>query len=417
MKYLFALALLLAIGTNASGLVLDEKNITELGFNPIALSSNALPHCETLSFAPAPEYAEEGHDTLLRLHLNFIPVFEADANVSVYVNGDTAPMVTFYPKDRHPDTGYVSVILPPEQLTTPETTLQLCATPSASTEKMEIDAGTIGLYQQARFDENGSFATIVAGNDHPILGEEIPITVVLTNQGGESVFVDVDYRKYELEYVPLLKGETGFQATILPGQTHTITYRIKPLRSVSILLPPAILTYTNIFGETIVQESERAFLSVAAPEFNVKGAFLVPQNRVSLKESMAVEWVVQNEGIAPLTGIEARFFVRPEGTITPASAYLESLSPSDVESRTFTVSFSTPGVYELGCTLSPTEDPSLTASCQSVTIEAVEDGAGIALLFSILLLLIAVGVYAYIYILPTPLTKEEPPKRGRFHSL
>jgi hypothetical protein len=240
--------------------------------------------------------------------------------------------------------------------------------------------------------------------------------VVLTNHGGESVFVNVDYRKYELEYVPLLKGETGFQTNILPGQTKIITYKIKPLRAVSILLPPAVLTYTNIFGEKIIQDSERAFLLVAAPEFNVKGAFLVPQNRVQVNEPMDVDWVVQNEGIAPISGIDATFFVRPEGLISPASTSMESLSPSDAKSQPFTVSFTKPGMYELGCTLTSKDDPSLTTSCQSVMIEVVEDNTGITLLFSLLLLLIAVSVYAYIYILPNAPKKEEPPKRGRFHS-
>ncbi len=403
------------IGANVTALVLEEQSLTENGFNPISITQSSTNQCEFFSFVPFGEFDESGNDTVLRLHTNFLPSFEEDANVSVYVNGETEPLVVWYPKDIHSDSQFASVIIPADTQTSPQTILQICGTTSPSSDSLSVDAGTIGLYQQARFDEPGSFATIIAG-ENPLLGEEIPIQVVLTNNGGEATFVNVDYRKYELEYVPLLKGETGFQTNILPGQTKIITYMIKPLRSVSILLPPAVLTYTNIFGEKIVQESERAFLLVAAPEFNVKGAFLVPQNRIKVNESMNVEWVVQNEGITSLEGIEAQFFVRPEGIISPASTSIDSLSPSDAESQLFTVTFPNAGMYELGCTLTSKENPQLTASCQSVIIEVVEDTAGITLLFSLLLLLIAVSVYAYIYILPNAPKKEEPPKKGRFHS-
>jgi hypothetical protein len=402
-------------GANAHALTLEETNLTDLGFNSISISQPSTTVCETLAFTPFSGYDDEGNDTVLHLHTTFLPASESDANVSVYLNGQITPFMVWYPVDIHPDSQFASVIIPSSQQTNPQTTLQICATSSPSSDTLNVDEATIGLYQQARFDEEGAFATIIAG-ENPVLGEEIPIQVVLTNHGGESVFVNVDYRKYELEYVPLLKGETGFQTNILPGQTKIITYKIKPLRAVSILLPPAVLTYTNIFGEKIIQDSERAFLLVAAPEFNVKGAFLVPQNRVQVNEPMDVDWVVQNEGIAPISGIDATFFVRPEGLISPASTSMESLSPSDAKSQPFTVSFTKPGMYELGCTLTSKDDPSLTTSCQSVMIEVVEDNTGITLLFSLLLLLIAVSVYAYIYILPNAPKKEEPPKRGRFHS-
>ncbi len=415
MKYILALALLLVLGANTHALTLEETNLTDLGFTTISISEPSTTICETIAFTPFNGYSEEGNDTVLRLHTTFLPASESDANVSVYLNGQATPFAVWFPSDIHPDSQVASVIIPSAQQTSPQTTMQICATSSPSSDTLNVDDATIGLYQQARFDEPGAFATIIAG-ENPVLGEEIPIQVVLTNNGGESAFVNVDYRKYELEYVPLLKGETGFQTNILPGQTKVITYKIKPLRAVSILLPPAVLTYTNIFGEKIVQDSERAFLLVAAPEFNVKGAFLVPQNRVKVNESMDVDWVVQNEGITPISGIDATFFVRPEGLISPASASMDTLSPSDAKSRTFTVSFSKPGLYELGCTLTSKDNPSLTTSCQSVMIEVVEDNTGITLLFSLLLLLIAVSVYAYIYILPNAPKKEEPPKKGRFHS-
>lgn len=415
MKYILALALLLVFGANTHALTLEETNLTDLGFSPISISEPSTTVCETISFTPFDGYAEEGNDTVLRVHTTFFPASESDANVSVYVNGQPTPFAVWYPTDIHPDSQVASVIIPSELQTNPQTTLQICATSSPSSDALNIDEATIGLYQQARFDEEGAFATIIAG-ENPVLGEEIPIQVVLTNNGGESVFVNVDYRKYELEYVPLLKGETGFQTNILPGQTKIITYKIKPLRAVSIRLPPAVLTYTNIFGEKIVQDSERAFLVVAAPEFNVKGAFLVPQNRIQVNEAMDVDWVVQNEGITPISGIDATFFVRPEGIITPSSTSMDTLSPAGAKSQPFTVSFAKPGVYELGCTLTSKDDSSLTTNCQSVMIEVVEDNTGITLLFSLLLLLIAVSVYAYIYILPNAPKKEEPPKKGRFHS-
>lgn len=249
-----------------------------------------------------------------------------------------------------------------------------------------------------------------------MLGEPIDIELYLTNLGGEAVDVTIDYRKYELDYVPLLKGETGFQGTILPGETKKLSYNIKPLRAVSILLPPAVLTYTNIFGETIVKESTRPFLLVEAPEFNVRAAFLIPQVRVNVNEPVQVQWVAQNDGIVPVTDLKVTYTVYPEGTINPSSTTIDSLSPAKAVTQNFSVTFAKPGIYTLGCYISPRTDPTLSTNCQSATIEVIEPNTGITLLFSLLLLLIAIVVYAYIYVLPQRAPHEPAPKRGRFHS-
>ncbi|MEK6902830.1 MAG: hypothetical protein AABX02_04570, partial [archaeon] len=292
MKYWIVLSVVLGVLLTPSvfAAVLSEQSLTEVGFNGMQITGTQ-QECETIS---VPSFAIENDtdDLVLTLHPAFNPVTEFDANVAVYVGNDSTPYVSFFARDVFPETGNVHVLLPSSLAETNET-VTVCAKGSPSLESLNVSSeGMIGVYHQPRFNEEGSFSTLIAG-ENPKLGEEIAIQVYLHNDGGEAVLVNIDYRKYQLDYIPLLKGETGFEGVIQPGETKIITYHIKPLRSVSILLPPAVLTYTNIFGEKVTQESTRAFLNVAAPEFNINGAFLVPKNRINVNEAMSVRWVAQ----------------------------------------------------------------------------------------------------------------------------
>jgi hypothetical protein len=403
---------ILIFSGGAHALVVSEKTLSTSGFSGLIVDGFGQSRCDDFEFAPFTGHDEEGNDTILTLNVQTTPTNDNDANVQVFVND--ALFQTIRARDLL-ENNTIHVRLPAD-IQEEQNTIRVCGNNSAVTERVTIRSDTkMGLYQLARFDEINAFQTFVAGKS-PVLGDPITIELYLTNNGGEAAEVSIDYRKYELEYIPLLKGETGFSGIILPGETKKLVYDIKPLRAVSILLPPAVLTYTNIFDEKITQESTRAFLLVDAPEFNVRGAFLVPQVRVNVNETVNVQWVAQNDGITPIEGLRATFNVYPEGKMTPASTIIETLSPAKAVSQPFTVTFDKPGIYTLGCYLSPKADPFLTTNCQSATIEVVEPNTGITLLFSLLILLIAIAVYAYIYVLPDAPPKAEPPKRGRFYS-
>ncbi|MFH0970663.1 MAG: hypothetical protein V1776_04365 [Candidatus Diapherotrites archaeon] len=415
MKYVLIILLVLALlGGNVQGIIINENKMNELGFSPISITSSNQMACDSFSFLADDTYFLQGNDTMVRFGAVILPFSEKDANVTLYLNQNEEPEHLFTPSDVHPDSKMITWRIASSHLIKGENTITICGKASPSTESITLSPGTIGLYQQARFDEEGSFATYVVGNN-PILGVEIPIQLYLHNDGAESTLVKVDYRKYELDYVPLLKGETGFQDTLGKEESRTITYYIKPLHAVSILLPPAVLTYTTIFGEKITQYSTRAYLEVAPPAFNVSGAFLIPANRVRVGETTTIDWVVQNEGIDTIHGINAQFFVQPNNGVKLSPLTIDSLSPAKAVSRSFSIVFQERGTYEIGCTLYSMEDASLTTNCRSVTIEVVEENTGIALLFSLLLLFIAVGVYTYIYILPDKKPSiEEKKKKRRF---
>ncbi len=410
---LFILATIALLATGAHALVLSETTLSTSGFNGLILTGPSQTVCDDFTFTPFTAYTAEGNDTVLTLNVETNPVSDPDSNVTVFLNDEK--FQTIYSRDLL-ENGNIHILIPAENQVSETNTIRVCGATSSESQSLRVSRDTkIGLYQQPRFNTINSFQTLIAGTK-PELGEPIDIELYLTNLGGEAVNVNIDYRKYELDYVPLLKGETGFTGTILPGETKKLSYNIKPLRAVSILLPPAVLTYTNIFGEKIVQESTRPYLLVEGPEFNVRAAFLVPQIRVNVNEPVQVQWVAQNDGIVAVNGVKATYTVYPEGTINPSSTTIDSLSPAKAVTQNFTVTFSKPGIYTLGCYLSPNADPTLTTNCQSATIEAIEPNTGITLLFSLLVLLIAIVVYAYIYVLPNRAPPAPAPKMGRFHS-
>lgn len=411
-EILFILLVATFLGGQASALVIDEKTLSTSGFSGLIVDGFGQSHCDDFTFDAFTGYLENGNDTILTLNMQTTPTHDNDANVQVFVNEN------FFQTIRSRDlleNGNIHIRIPAD-VQQNENTIRICGNNSTVTQRTTVRSDTkIGLYQLARFDSSDAFRTVIAGKE-PVLGDPIAIELYLTNIGGEAADVSIDYRKYELDYIPLLKGETGFTGTILPGETKKLSYDIKPLRAVSILLPPAVLHYTNIFGEEITQESTRAFLLVDAPEFNVRGAFLVPQVRVNVNEPVNVQWVAQNDGITSIQGIKATFTVYPEGKMTPSTSEIDTLSPAKAVSQFFTVTFEKPGIYTLGCFLSPKADPYLTTNCQSATIEVVEPNTGITLLFSLLLLLIAIAVYAYIYVLPNRAPNVEKPRVGRFQT-
>lgn len=396
-------------------LTLEEKMLTSIGFTGLTLSTANQTQCVLLSFSPFADSEKKGNDTLLSFTWDLLPLSEMDSNIFVRDKITNEPIRVLTPNDRT-STGRIHMEIPHANVHSPTTALELCGATSASGEWLHVsEEGTIGLYQQPKFDGPTHFQTIIAGKN-PLLGQEIPIQVSLTNTGSQPADVRIDYRKYDLPYIPLLKGQTGFEGTIEPGEQKIITYLIKPLRAVQILLPPAVLTYTDIFGETVTQESTRAYLEVAAPEFNVKGAFFVPQTQVRVNEPVNVRWVAKNEGLTPIDGLRVAFTVKPNGVISPSTIEATHLTPSEAQSRDFTITFEKAGTYELGCLLTSAADPALKTDCESAAIEVVENDTLLPLAFSVLLLLIAMGVYAYISLAPNKIAEPPKPKRGRFHS-
>ncbi len=412
--HLVFISLLLTSGSMVHGLTIYETPLHPLTFPGLEITQTNQTTCVSLAFERFPEYDKPENDTVLTLNVEFLPLSEADANITVKNKLTNEMIETVRPKDLF-ENGNVHVIIPAPHQPNENVSLEVCGNASPSTEKVSVSPnGFIGLYHQPHFDQKGSFQTIIVG-ENPELGKDIAIQVYVKNTGSEAVNIHIDYRKYTLEYVPLLKGETSFDGTILPNEEKTITYSIKPLRAVQILLPPAVLTYTNIFGEKVVMESTRPFLEVKGPEFNVKGAFLVPQIQAVVNEPLAIRWIAKNEGIAPVSGINAQLFVQPSGGLTPNTFFLDELDPASAQSAELIVTFSQPGNYVLGCVLSPESDPTITTNCQSATLEVVSTNWTPAVL-SLLLLLIAIVIYAYITGVPRPPASPGPTKRRRFQS-
>lgn len=393
--------IILGMGISASALTLDEKKLTELEFNGVILTQEdtiADPQCSSFSFSPFSQFQQKGNDTILSIPLSFYPETN-DSAVRVFINSEEDPLQTIHPNDLL-DNGFIHIIIPAENQTIPATNVTLCAFPAPITKEITIEKkGFIGLYKQARFDQNDSFITIVPIEQSLIqIGQEIPVQIILKNEGGEAVFVTLDYRKYELEYIPLVKGETHFEGIIQQGERKVFSYTIKTIREGGMLLPPATLEYTNVFGEKITLQSIRGNVSVEPLLFNVKGVFLITQNRALVNNPITIRWLAKNEGINPLYGIKTTFFANPFGqsTISPEETSTAELLPSKVESKSITLQFSKPGTYTIYCIMESEADSNKKMNCQEATIRIMEDTRWAEVLLSMFLILIAAMGYWFI---------------------
>lgn len=389
--------------------MLQEKSLSTYAFPGFEIASPSTQHCETITFSPFLDYNHALNDTLLNLGIEFSPATDFDSNVTISSNNQL--IQTIYSRD-FIGKNKAHVLIPTQIQQKNGTTLTICGNSSPSLQRLYVSSsGSLGLYQQPHFDRARDFETVVVTPER-ILGQEVQVNVFVRNSGALPASVHVDYRKYDVPYLPLLKGETGFDTTLEPNESRTITYYIKPLRSVDLALPPAVLTYTNIFGEEERIESNRAQVRVKQPEFNVKGVFLLNQTHARVNEPIDVRWLAQNDGIDPLYGLSATYVVSPEGGVTLPRMMIPELLPSKAESRGFTIQFAKAGTYTLGCVIFQESNPELHTNCQGTTITITEDNRLITLLLSLLLVVIGIGVYAYIYYSkPQARTEVKPKKR------
>ena len=392
-------------------MVLQEKSLATYTFQGFEIATPSSSMCETFTFKPFEGYDAVENDTLLNLDIEFFPASDFDSNVTVHVvNTQHDLLQTIYARDIA-TTKHVHVLIPAEVQSTAGTTIQVCGNSSPTLQRMYVSSnGSVGLYQQPHFDRAQDFETRVVTPER-ILGQEVEAHVFIRNSGSRPANVHVDYREYDVPYLPLLKGETGFDATLEPGQARTITYFIKPLRAVDLALPPAVLTYTNIFGEEQKIESNRAQVRVKQPEFNVKGVFLLNQTHAYVNEPVDVRWLAQNDGIDPLYGLSATFFISPTIETEMPRILIAELFPAKAESRGSTLRFSKPGTYTLGCVLFQESNPELHTNCQGTTLTITEDNRLITLLLSLMLVIIGIGVYAYIYYSKPQASSEVKPKK------
>lgn len=411
-KYLFSILFMLFLFSSAQALMLQEKSLSTYTFPGFEINTPATTHCETITFNPFPTYTESTNDTLLNLNIEFTPATDFDSNVTVSSNNQL--IQTIYSRNFEGKRS-AHVLIPAAIQNENGTTLEICGNSSPALQRLYVSStGTLGLYQQPHFDRANDFETFVVTPER-ILGQEVEVQVRVHNSGALPASVHVDYRKYDLPHLPLLKGETGFDATLEPNESRTITYYIKPLRAVDLALPPAVLTYTNIFGEEEKIESNRAQVRVKQPEFNVKGVFLLNQTHARVNEPIDVRWLAQNDGIDPLYGLSATYVISPENEVTLPRMMIPELLPSKAESRGFTIQFAKPGTYTLGCVIFQESNPELHTNCQGTTITITEDTRLITLLLSLLLVVIGIGVYAYIYY-SKPQSKTEVKPKKRFQA-
>ncbi len=394
-KFLFIGLFLLAFCLSTSALVLQEKTANEVSFEGLSLVYAPGAANENCSIFPMPalDTSTPATDTVVSLPVSFALQEDSDSNVTVFAN---TVFVHVIRAKEVSNLGFARVILPNDLAE--GNPIRICVSPGKPGQMVSVSAEgmKIGTYLEPRFDNEGDFVTLLATNN-PVLGQEIPIEVHIRNSGGEAVVAHVNFRKYDLSYIPLLKGTTEFDGEIAPNETKVIRFTIKPLKPTQLLLPPAILTYTNVFGETVTLPSTRAYVDVHVPAFNVTGIFLADRTQGIVNQPLTVRWLAKNEGLNPLYGLMVLFTPSDGGRVSPSSLVIAQLLPQKAESRDLTVVFSEPGTYTIECEIHPPGDTTLRAGCAPMTLEVVEDRTGLAIVLSLLVVLVAVGVYAYIY--------------------
>lgn len=405
MKKLLLLVLLGLLLAGASAEAVKEKSLNNYGVSSMVFESTE-PSCEEISYVKDLNQNTAEHYTIFSVHAAFTPIASKGTDLNFYINDVLAGIAGAgeFREQWHR-------LMLPRELLKEKNTIKVCGKATASTPKIELfNDSLLGCYLMPDFSAENAFEKSIS-DFNPMIGEELTIRVVLRNYGSEKASVGINFRKPELEEemdeIKVTEGQTTVSGQeikacqerdeekncVVPGEL-VFEYKAKPTRAVHMTLLPAVLTYTNIFGETETLESNRLPIQVEEAEIQITGLMLPENENLKPGESTKIDFVVRNEGLYEVYEIKAKILGAGLDLTETEFELIESLEPN--ESKTFTVyaSTATAGTYHLSCELE--EFSGKKFSCPEVSIKFEEQGISPAIIAGLALVLLAIIAFALI---------------------
>lgn len=408
MKKITSILLFLFVASFANATVITEATLVELGYESFSISGANIEGCVEYSFAQAIDLNNAVY-VVFSLRASFAPISEGDANITVYLNDGLDAVAELETDDFY--NGWARVILPREGVGK-RNTLRVCGATSFQITQIEIlDDSKIGNYFMPDFSRIGSFTKLIAVEE-PKIGEEFPIAVTLLNYGSEAADVFLRYRRETLDdampEIQVVKERTSLTATvpecqqrdeetncIIPGEVH-FEYTVKTTRAVQMTMLPAILRYTNIFGDEVFMESNRQTIRVVLPEIRIRAFILSNKDSLKIGEKNKVAVVVKNEGKDTLYNIAIRLDSPEELDIEGSTNMsIASINPDETREFDFNVNTNVPGSYKIGCDILYLDYNVVRTNCDPLTVSYEDLEVDPTIMAAGLLFIIGFIVYVY----------------------
>lgn len=402
MKKGLVILCLLALSYITYAGTVQEINFGQNGFKDFYINGSSVYDCTTFSFPFAPDANGEVFH-MLSLKADLPSQQKSSATVAVFFNGDEK-LAELRSKDF--GNGFARIEIQKEKLRS-SNSVKICARTSSLPGTVKISSESyFGSYTGTHFPQEKG-VRLELETYTPYVGIPFSIDAVAKNFGTEDAQVMLTYRKQELEEntpeISVLKGETSKQGIApkcerwensqctKPGE-YRISYSIVANKAVPFTLLPAVLTFTNVFGEEQGMLSNRPNLGALDPPHKISVTSALGNDKAFAGENIKLAIRVQNISKQRVSRISVRAQSGLE-TSDENPKIIDSLGIGQSVDLTFNAKASKAGTYSLGCIA---EHEGRTLECDTANV-TVQEGIEAKVIASVLLALVSAGVFAYFY--------------------
>jgi len=404
---------LFVLFSGVSAEVIIESELSELGYSGFGVKGELEEKCVNYILdypliEGTPEFNLQY--VIFSIHAEFLPQEDRFAEVNVFLNGDVNAVAELNPTAFLG--GWARVELPKKKLRA-SNTVRVCAKTSKETNEITILGDSIiGRYRTLDFPKDVGL-TVVVSNRMPTVNERFIVTVTLRNYGSEAADVSLRYRRPNLDErtseFEIVSGETSWDGTIgackvrdensfceMPAEV-SFAYVAKIARAVQFTMLPAIVEYENVFGETVLRESNRVVVDVQVPEISVNPFFATEREKTIVGEVNPIRLVVKNQGQDRLENIDV-FFEPGEGLLVfgEEKRRITTIMPGEVVQFDVNVTAEHAGNYKMGCKLQYIDYNAVESDCRELELEFEQGAVDTMIIGGVVLVLIAILVYGYI---------------------
>jgi len=402
MKGLFLLLMLVLAGYITMAATITESTFSTAGASDFYINGFDSNGCKDYVFDYTGKIDPKNFH-ILSLSASFSPNLKSNASIRVEFNGEQ--IVTLRQKDVQTPLARIYV---PDELVQQKNSIKICATTSASVNQIKIGADSIfGVYSGPYFPRDKGLE-LELETYSPYAGVPFNAQAVARNFGTQDIEVLLTYRKQELEEntpeVSILKGETSKRGIVpsctkrdssekctSPGE-YRIGYSMVANKAVPMTLLPALITYTNVFGEEENLLSNRPSIGAQQLPHKLSVKIALQKDKLSTGENIPIKIKVQNISKERVGRIELS--VNSGLEIAQNVQVIDGLEAGQESEALFSAKSLQAGNYALGC-VAKYESRELECDTTTLTLQQGLDGRFIG---SLVFALIACVVFAYFYL-------------------
>lgn len=278
-------------------------------------------------------------------------------------------------------------------------TLKLCGKTGNQESKIILrENSKIGFEKTPRFLEQEFTKTPEKNNI--LLGEDLEMTIYITNSGSKDADVYISHIAKEVEQVVdittfnVVIGDSETTTTIKAGETKEIKYTIKPNQPSNYILPSATLNFQNIEGKTEQIRTEHPEIKVDAPDMNFFTFYLKNQEKYFTNEDIEFQLAIKNQSLITQTNVMVELVVSDLFNIQQKKYLIDEIKPNEIKYLKFEAIKPELGQYVIKCNM--TTETGISESCSDTKFIIHNSVLTIESIAGIILAIFALGIYVFI---------------------